>query len=116
CDQVIRKTIGVAIQVHKGHAPCAVGQRHAFRESARRALEQIADRDPTDTVRPRHTTSCFEIGHACPPSLPALRGANWGPREARSDDRLRDEAIQNLALGLWIAWLRSQWRRGRASA
>src|SRR6266513_361229 len=39
--------------------------------------------------------------------LPSLRGAN-GSREFAPDDRLRDEAIHNARIHLWIASLRSQ--------
>ena len=74
-DQVIGKTVGVTLDLGKGHAPRAVGERDAVGKARRRALQQIADRHPPDPARARHAAGGCEIGHAHHSSSPSFRDA-----------------------------------------
>ena len=79
-DQIIGEAIGVALELGKGHAPLAIGQRDAIRKAPRRALQEIADRHPADAARTRHAAGCCEIGHAVLPQLFVIPGMRRGDR------------------------------------
>ena len=62
-DEVIGKAIGVLLKLGIGHAARAIGQRNAIRKPRRRALQQVADRDPADAAGTGDAAGCCEIGH-----------------------------------------------------
>jgi len=49
-DEIVGEAVGIALQLGVADAARAFGQRDAFRETARGALQQIPDRDTADAA------------------------------------------------------------------
>jgi len=56
--EMIGEAVGVTLDLGERHLPRPVGQRYPVRKPCCRALEEIADRDPSDPAGPRHAAGC----------------------------------------------------------
>ena len=60
---LIFEAIGVVFELGEGHAAGAVGERDAIRKPHCGALQEIADRHPTDAAGTGYAAGCCEVCH-----------------------------------------------------
>lgn len=62
-EEMVREPVGIALELGERHLAAAIGDRNPIREAPRRALQEIADRNPADPARTGHAAGGLKIGH-----------------------------------------------------